>query len=64
MAIILKKYPKTKKEILEAIFKIAIDKNTRAVKDDYIEWLETKLHEIAILSKRLITYNKLKGKKE
>jgi hypothetical protein len=41
-------------EILEAICTLASDKNERVLKDDHIEWLETKLQEIERLSKLLI----------
>jgi len=50
MTAILEKKPKTKKEILEAIIKIAKDKQGRLLKDDHMKWLETKLREISRLA--------------
>ena len=53
MTAILKKKPEGKTEIIDAIITIANDKNKRVCADDEIEWLETKLREVAKLAKRL-----------
>lgn len=39
----------SKKELLAAIKILALDKHRRILRDEYVEWLETKLREIARL---------------
>lgn len=39
-------------DALKVILKIALDKNERVLKDDQIEWLETKLKEITKVARK------------
>ena len=56
MATVLKKKPtkdSSNRELTAAILKLATDKNHRILMDDEIEWLETKLAEIARITRIL-----------